>query len=89
LTIIKEINEIAQKIEDLKKIEADYKLNIEKMFNDLGIESWETEFFTIKKTKDYERETFDTATFKKSNPDIAKKFIKTTIVKGSIKTTLK
>jgi hypothetical protein len=89
LTIIKEINEIAQKIEDLKKIEADYKLNIEKMFNDLGIESWETEFFTIKKTKDYEKETFDTTAFKIENPELAKNYIKKTLVKGSIKTKLK
>lgn len=89
LTIIKEINEIAQKIEYLKIIEADYKANIESIFTELGIESWETEFFTIKKTKDYEKETFDTTAFKIENPELAKNYIKKTKVKGSIKTKLK
>lgn len=89
LTIIKEINEIAQKIKYLKIIEADYKANIEKIFTELDIESWETEFFTIKKTKDYEKETFDTTAFKIENPELAKNYIKKTKVKGTIKTKLK
>lgn len=89
LSIIKEINEVAQKIAHLKSIEADYKANIEKIFTELGIESWETEFFTIKKTKDYEKETFDTTAFKRENPELARNYIKKTFVKGSIKTKLK
>jgi hypothetical protein len=54
-----------------------------------GIEKWETDSFTITRTKDYTKETVDGKALKEKYPEIAKEFSKTSKVKGSIKIKLK
>ena len=54
-----------------------------------GIEKWDTDSFTITRTKDYYKDTIDSKALKEKYPDIAKELSNTSKVKGSIKIKLK
>lgn len=89
LCLIRELTEIATQIKTLEKLKSDYNAMIEELFNDLGADKWESDSFVITKTKSYERTSFDSKKFEQDNPELYKNYLKTTTVKGGIKTTLK
>lgn len=89
MMLIEAINQKAIEIKALQEKEKEYGEMLEFMFNNLGIEKWDTEFFTITKTADYTRNTFDSKKFETDNPELYKQYVKKTTVKGSIKTKLK
>jgi hypothetical protein len=59
------------------------------MFTDLGVDKWDTNYFTITKAADYTRETLDSKALKEVHPEIYKQFIKVSNVNGSVKISLK
>ncbi|HNV62446.1 MAG: PD-(D/E)XK nuclease family protein [Rikenellaceae bacterium] len=89
LNLIKEHANILSKIEEYKELEKEYKQRIEAMFTDLGVDKWDTNYFTITKAADYTRETLDSKALKEVHPEIYKQFIKVSNVNGSVKISLK
>jgi len=89
LHLIKELSEIASEIKRLDDLKKDYNSRIEKLFKDTGLVSWDNDFFTISKSKDYTRKGFDSKKFEKDNPELYAKYVKDIQVKGSITTKLK
>lgn len=89
LELVKNIAEIAEQIDALSEIKKQYQSNTEELFEKFNITKWETDYFVITKRKDSIRENFDTKKFKEEHPDLAKKYIKTSPVKGGIVTQLK
>lgn len=89
LHLVKELAEIAHSIEQLKDVEKEYKDRIEKLFDEIGAEKWESDYFVITKTKSYEKKTFDSKKFEKDDPTTYANYLKTSTVKGSIKTKFK
>lgn len=67
----------------------EYSERIEALFDEIGAEKWDNEYFTITKTKSYTKESFDSKTFKQDHPETYAEYVKKTTVKGSIKTVLK
>jgi len=89
LELVRNITEIAEQIEALSEIKKQYQSNIEELFSKFNITKWETDYFVITKRKDSIRENFDIKKFKEEHPNLAKKYIKQSSVKGGIVTQLK
>jgi len=89
LSLIENLAEIAESIKRLNSIEKEYKDKIEKLFISTGVTKWETDYFTITKRSDYEKETFDSKKFKEENEVIYNNYLKKSTVKGGIVTKLK
>lgn len=87
--LVKNITEIAIEIKRLEALKGEYNKRIEGLLTNLGVTKWETDYFTITKTNPYTKEGFDSKSFESEHPDLYKKYIKKTDVKGSIKTTIK
>jgi len=89
LVLMRDLADIAEQIKYLEGSKKEYQSRIEKLFTQFNITKWETDYFTITKKKDYEKETFDSKRFKEENPELYKEFINKTAVKGGIITKLK
>lgn len=89
LVLIKKVTELATQIKNLEDQKKQFNAEIENLFENLNVISWETDSFLIKKTADYDRETFDSKKFKEQHPDLFENFKKSTKVKGSVKIKLK
>lgn len=89
LELIRSHANVIAKIEEYKELEKEYKQRIEAMFTDLGVDKWDTDYFTITRTADYTRETLDSKAIKEAYPEFYKEFTKVSNVKGSVKIKLK
>ena len=89
LALIKQITDIATQIEELKTLESEYKSQIEKLFKNLGVTKWETDYFVISKKNGYTKETFNAKKFKEDYPERYVSYVKKTEVKPTIITKLK
>lgn len=89
LSLIENLAEIAESIENLKKTEKEYREKIEELFVNSGVSKWETDYFVITKKNDYERESFDSKKLKEDDEYVYNKYIKKITVKGGIVTKLK
>lgn len=89
LELIRSHANVIAKIEEYKALEKEYKQRIDEMFIALGVDKWDTDYFTITRTADYTRETLDTTAIKEAYPEICKEFTKVSNVKGSIKIKMK
>ncbi len=88
LQLIQSISEIATEIKSLQQKEKEYKQLIEAIFNESGADKWVTDKFEITRSKNYEREGFDSKGFRAEYPELYEKFKKVTQVKGGIRTKL-
>lgn len=89
LMLVEQITSIAEQIKQMKSAEKEFKQRLDDMFNDMDIKKWETDSFTITKSEDYVRESFNTRKFKQDNPELYRKYVGETNVKGSIRVKLK
>ena len=89
LRLIKEISDIATRIEELKSLKSDYDAKIEALFNSLNVDRWETDLFTITRTNAYTKSQFDSKKFKEDHPELYGQYKKEISIKSSIKTKLK
>ncbi len=87
--LVKAIAERQKYINEIKEEEKQFKIQLEKLMNELGADKLDNEFFTITKKKNYTKTTFDNKTFKADNPELAKKYEKQSEVKGGITIKLK
>jgi len=87
--LVSEIGEITKEIKRLQDLESEFRSKVEKLFEDYGVEVWETDLFKISYSKAYERELFDSKKFKEENPDLFEKYKKTSRVKQSVKIKIK
>ena len=81
-TILAEIKQREQEVSAFK--DKMYQFMCEK-----NIKSISTELFTITRTDDFERVTFDSKTFEQDKPRMYKKYLKKSKVRGSAKITIK
>lgn len=89
LALVKDLSEILAEITDLEKKRDTIKKGLEEMFEQFGVQKWETDSFTISRVDGFTRESFDTKRFKEDDPELARQYIKTTEVKPSIRIKLK
>ncbi len=88
LLLIQAISDIATEIKTLQEKEKEYKELIENIFNSVGADKWVTDKFEITRSKNYDREGFDSKGFRAEYPELYEKFKKVTQVKGGIRTKL-
>lgn len=89
VALIQDIADVALQIKSLEAIKSGYEEKINKLFDETGLEKWETDLFTITKKKGYTKETFDSKKFKEENPETYSSYVRTTEVKPTIITKLK
>lgn len=89
LMLISTITEIEEEMKAFKIKQAEYSEMLKKVFEELGVDKWETDSFIITKTKDHQRAQFDKKSFEGEYPELAKEFTKNITVKGGIKSKLK
>lgn len=75
-------------VEDMNERMELFKQNLKAKFEELGLKSYDFGKFKISYTPASESEVFDSAKFKKENPDIAKQYMKTQKRSASMRVTL-
>jgi hypothetical protein len=83
------IKQIKSELETVEKQHSKLKESLIKAMIENGVKSFENETLKITYVSESVRESIDTKTLKSQYPDIAQKFIKTSVVKPSVRITLK
>lgn len=89
ITIVRQMADVLVEIADLEAKRDAFKKQLEEMFEQFGVEKWETDHFVISRVESYTKETFDSKKFKADNPELAKDYVKQTEVKSSIRIKIK
>lgn len=89
LKILENIAAIITEKKKLEEKEKTLKEELEKAMTENGVKKFSNDFISISWVEPTTTETFDSATFKKDNPELAKKYIKISSKKGYVKITLK
>jgi len=89
LAYLSALTAIIQQISDLEKQKKEYDERIARLFEQTGMDHWETDYFVISKVRDHVRKSFDSKALEADNPQLYQKYVKEVPVKGAIKTKLK
>lgn len=89
LAYLSALTAIIQQIGDLEKQRKEYDTRIARLFEQTGMDHWETDYFVISKGRDHVRKSFDSKALEADNPQLYQKYVKEVPVKGAIKTKLK
>ena len=89
VAVVREMSDILVEIAELEAKRDAFKKQLEEMFEQFGVEKWETDHFNITRVGSYIKETFDSKKFKADNPELAKDYVKQTEVKSSIRIKIK
>ena len=89
IEVVRQMSDVLVEIAELEAKRDAFKKQLEEMFEQFGVEKWETDHFIISRVGSYTKETFDSKKFKEDNPELAKEYIKTSKVKPSIRIKLK
>ena len=89
IEVAKQMSEVLVEIAELEaKIDA-FKVQLEELFGQYGVDKLDNEYFTITRVAGFTKETFDGAKFKEEHPKLHKRYVKQTEVKPSIRIKLK
>jgi len=89
IAVVRELSSVLVEIAELEAKRDAMKKGLEDMFEQFGVEKWETDAFTITRVKGSTRETFDSKKFKENNPELYAEYVKTSEVKPTIRIKLK
>ena len=89
ITVVREMSHVLAVIAELEKKRDTFREQLEQMFEHLGVQKWDNDYFSITRVESFTKETFDSKKFKADNPDLAKDYVKQTEVKSSIRIKIK
>ncbi len=89
VAVVRQMADVLVEIAELEAKRDAFKKQLEEMFEQFGVEKWETDHFNITRVGSYTKETFDSKKFKEDYPKFAKKYVKQTEVKSSIRIKIK
>ena len=89
IAVVRELSSVLVEIAELEAKRDAMKKGLEDMFEQFGVEKWQTDAFTITRVKGSTRDTFDSKKFKEDNPELYAEYIRTSEVKPSIRIKLK
>lgn len=72
-------------IEEAQALEKDLKAKVELMFDELGIDSWETDWFKITRIKASPRKVFNLDSFMKEHNDVYKEYVEEKLNEAKLK----
>lgn len=89
IAVVRQMADVLVEIADLEAKRDAFKKQLEEMFEQFGVEKWETDHFIISRAKSYTKEIFNVKKFKADNPELAKEYINHTEVNSSIRIKIK
>lgn len=89
IVLLEQLRDTISEIKRLDEMKKDYEVKVKALMDSANAEKWETDFFTVSRTKGYTRDGFDSKKLKEEQPEIYKQYYKPTDVKPSIKSVLK
>lgn len=89
IAVVRDLSDVLVEIAELEAKRDAMKKGLEDMFEQFGVEKWQTDAFTITRVKGSTRETFDSKKFKEDNPELYTEYVRTSEVKPSIRIKLK
>lgn len=89
IAVVRELSDVLVEIAELEAKRDAMKKGLEDMFEQFGVDKWETDDFTITRVKGSTRDTFDSKKFKEDNPELYTEYVRTSEVKPSIRIKLK
>ena len=89
ISVAKQMSEVLVEIAELEAKRDAFKVQLEELFGQYGVDRLDNEYFTITRVDGFTKETFDGKKFKDEHPELHKQYVKQTEVKPSIRIKLK
>ncbi len=89
IEVVRQMSDVLVEISELEAKRDAFKKQLEEMFEQFGVEKWDTDYFTISRVDAYTKDVFDSKKFKEEHPELHKEYVKQTKVKPSIRIKLK
>ena len=89
ISVAKQMSEVLVEIAELEAKRDAFKVQLEELFGQYGVDKLDNEYFTISRVDGYTKETFDGKRFKEEHPELHREYVKQTEVKPSVRIKLK
>lgn len=89
IEVARQMSEVLVEIAELEAKRDAFKVQLEELFGQYGVDKLDNEYFTISRVDGFTKETFDGKRFKEEHPELHKEYAKQTEVKPSIRIKLK
>ena len=89
ISVAKQMSEVLVEIAELEAKRDAFKVQLEELFGQYGVDKLDNEYFTISRVDGYTKESFDGKKFKEEHPELHKEYVKQTEVKSSIRIKIK